>query len=251
MIAIQYLRSLIFWFGFIATTITVTATLTLACPLPFRWRYYISRSWSILNIWWLRVTCGLGYTIEGTENIPAEGEPVIFMSKHQSTWETVLYQNLFPPMVWVLKRELMWIPIFGWGLAMLRPIAIKRGTGRKAVNQLISQGRKRLEQGLSVIIFPEGTRTSPGAEPHYHIGGALLAAKTRYPVIPIAHNAGCYWPKRTLLKRPGTIRVVIGKPIDTHGMKPGEIMDTVRDWIESTVAELGCGDEAQPGSGSS
>lgn len=245
MIAIQYIRSLIFWFGFIASTILVTATLTIAWPLPFRWRFYISRTWSILSISWLRLTCGLHYSIEGTENIPHEDQPVIYMSKHQSTWETVLFQNLFPPMVWVLKKELMWIPIFGWGLAMLKPIAINRSAGRKAINQLIAQGRQRLDEGLSVIIFPEGTRTAPGAEPHYHVGGALLASKSGYPVIPIAHNAGCYWPKRTLLKYPGTIRVVIGQPINTKGMKTAEIMDTVQEWIESTVDKLGCRDEDQ------
>jgi 1-acyl-sn-glycerol-3-phosphate acyltransferase len=127
---------------------------------------------------------------------------------------------------------------------MLKPIAINRSAGRKAINQLIGQGRQRLGEGLSVIIFPEGTRTRPGAEPHYHVGGALLASKTGYPVIPIAHNAGCYWPKRTLLKYPGTIRVVIGKPINTHGMKTAEIMDAVQEWIESTVNTLGCRDQA-------
>jgi 1-acyl-sn-glycerol-3-phosphate acyltransferase len=160
------------------------------------------------------------------------------LSKHQSAWETLAFQEIFPPFVFILKRELLWIPLFGWGLALLKPIAIDRDAGRRALDQVVSQGRARLEQGIWVVVFPEGTRVAPGHRRRYKSGGAALAAETGYPVVPVAHNAGVFWPKRSFIKKPGTIRVVIGPPIPTKGKSADEVLDQAEEWIEQTMARL-------------
>ncbi|MCP4933912.1 MAG: 1-acyl-sn-glycerol-3-phosphate acyltransferase, partial [bacterium] len=158
---------------------------------------------------------------------------------HQSAWETISLRCILPTtQAWVLKRELMWIPVFGWALAVAQPIAINRKAGRKAVNQIIEIGRQRLRQGRSVVIFPEGTRVAPGERKRYGIGGAMLAKKSGYPIVPIAHNAGVFWPRRSLKKYPGTIQIVIGPEIKTDGRDAKEINKKVEAWIESTVAKL-------------
>jgi 1-acyl-sn-glycerol-3-phosphate acyltransferase len=231
------LRTVLFWLGFYLSTIVITSILTISFVFPFRIRYIISKGWPLFNLWWLKVTCGLKYTVQGMEHIPDES--VIFMSKHQSTWETITYQLFMPPMVWVLKRELLWIPIFGWGVAMLNPIAINRKLGKQALKQLIDQGKKRLHAGISVMIFPEGTRTMAGEQTQYRPGGALLAAKSGHKVVPIAHNAGYYWPKGQFFKHPGTITVVIGEPIDSRNKSAAEIMKEVETWIENKMLEIG------------
>ena len=160
------------------------------------------------------------------------------LAKHQSSWETFFFLQLFPPQVWLLKRELFRIPFFGWGLAMLRPIAIDRADKLSALRQLVQQGRERLARGLWIVIFPEGTRTRPGEVLPYARGGALLAVKTNTPVLPIAVNSGYFWPRDTFLKRAGTITVSIGKPIDPKGMKPEELNQHVQNWIESEMQRL-------------
>lgn len=231
------IRSILFWIGFYASTIVVTSILSVSFIFPFRTRYTISKAWPLFNLWWLKVTCGLSYEVQGFDNIP--NESVIFMSKHQSTWETITYQLFMPPMVWVLKRELLWIPIFGWGVAMLNPIAINRKLGKKALNQLLDEGKARLEKGISIMIFPEGTRTTAGEPTHYRPGGAILAAKSGHKVIPIAHNAGYFWPKGQFFKHPGTIKVVIGKPIESKGRTASQILQDVEEWIENTMKEIG------------
>jgi 1-acyl-sn-glycerol-3-phosphate acyltransferase len=157
---------------------------------------------------------------------------------HQSMFETLALQKLFYPQTWVLKRELLWVPLFGWGLAMLAPIAIDRKAGRKAVRQVIDQGKARLDAGLWVVIFPEGTRVAPGAKGRYGMGGALLAEHSGYPVVPVAHNAGWYWPRRGFLKYPGTIRMVVGTPITSAGKTAAEINAEAEAWIEATVASI-------------
>jgi 1-acyl-sn-glycerol-3-phosphate acyltransferase len=168
-----------------------------------------------------------------------EGGNAIILSKHQSAWETIALRGILPfNQAWVLKRELMWVPIFGWALAMVNPIAINRKAGREAARQVITQGTQRLEQGRYVIIFPEGTRVAPGERKKYGHGGAMLAEKSGYPIIPIAHNAGVFWRRRGLKKYPGTIQVVIGPRIETQGLSMKEIHQRVEDWIESTVESL-------------
>ena len=208
----------------------------LTAVLPFPVRYRIIRQWARWQVVLLKVLCRLDYRVEGREHLPA-GAAIIF-SKHQSAWETIVYQEIFPQQTWVLKRELLWIPFFGWALALLRPIAIDRGSGGKAIEQVVAQGRDRLRSGIWVVVFPEGTRVAPGTRRRYGIGGAMLAAETGYPVVPVAHNAGSFWPRRGFFKRPGTIQVVIGPAIEAQGKTAEQIRDLAETWIENKMQEL-------------
>ena len=208
----------------------------LTVVLPFAIRYRLISAWAQFQLIVLKHLCRLDYRVEGREHLP--GGAAIILSKHQSAWETIAFQEIFPPQTWVLKRELLWIPLFGWALALLRPIAIDRGAGRVAIEQVIEQGRERLQSGIWVVVFPEGTRVAPGTRRRYGIGGAALAAESGYPVVPVAHNAGSFWPRRGFLKRPGTIRLVIGPVIDSHGKTAEEIRRQAEDWIENTMAGL-------------
>ena len=193
--------------------------------------------WGKSNIWVLKTICGLGYKIVGMEHFNRSN--CIVMCKHQSAWETIALRGLLPSnQSWVLKQELIKIPFFGSALRTSEPIAIDRSSGRKAVKQVIRQGREALEKGRWVIIFPEGTRVAPGTKKKYGIGGALLAEKSKYPVIPIAHNAGVYWKRRSLVKYPGTIQVVVGSPIDTKEKRAKDIINEVEKWIESQMENL-------------
>jgi 1-acyl-sn-glycerol-3-phosphate acyltransferase len=187
-------------------------------------------------IWWLRITCNIRHEIKGLENIPTT--PSIILAKHQSAWETLAFQAIFPTQVYVLKRELLWIPIFGWGLAMSSPIAIDRSAGREALKKLVAKGKARLEKGLWVVIFPEGTRKAPGERGKYHIGGAWLASHTQTQVVPVAHNAGEFWAKNSFIKKPGVIQIHIGKPIQTTDVKTDALNSQVEHWIESEMATL-------------
>jgi 1-acyl-sn-glycerol-3-phosphate acyltransferase len=180
----------------------------------------------------LRLLCGLDYRIEGAHHIPP-GEACIALVKHSSSWETVAQTLLLPPQVWVLKRELTWIPFIGWGVRLLHCIAINRGARGAAVRQMIEQGRARLAAGQWIVVFPEGTRMPPGKSGRYGVGGAAVASDTGARILPVAHNAGYFWPRRGLLKRPGTIRVVIGAPIDTRGRDPREINEQAQRFIEA------------------
>jgi 1-acyl-sn-glycerol-3-phosphate acyltransferase len=232
-----FLRSLIFLFLQIVITPLFTLFALLTFPIaPIR-RYPIISSWALTILWLLRVLCGIRMEVRGEENIPKQ--PCIVMCKHQSAWETIALQKVFPAQVWVLKRELLWLPFFGWGLAMTSPIAIKRSEGREAMKQLLKQGKDRLVQGFCVVIFPEGTRIPYGQRSKYKIGGALLGASSGAPVVPVAHNAGKLWAKNSFLKHPGVITLSIGKPIAPAGLKAEEINQLVEQWIESEIIRLG------------
>ena len=202
--------------------------------LPFRRLYWFARAWAGWHLWLGRILCGLDWVVEGRENIPREGAHVS-MWKHASTWETMAQMIVFPPQSWVLKREILWIPLVGWACWMLKCIAIDRGSGHRAVNQVLDQGRERLSEGIWVLIFPEGTRTEPGETRKYGMSGALLASQTGVKLVPVAHNAGDFWPRRGLVKKPGTIRVVIGPPIEAAGRDPRELNAQVQQWIEGTL----------------
>jgi len=232
----RFLRSLCFAVGMLLATLLIAPLAVLLFPFPFGVRYGFVSQWARFNLWWLRQCCGLRYQLRGREHIPAENG--IIFCKHQSAWETLALQEIFPPQVWLLKRELLWIPFFGWGLALLEPIAIDRKAGRKALQQLLTQGKRRLADGRWVVIFPEGTRVAPGEKGRYQLGGAILAQKSGYPVIPVAHNAGEFWPRHGFLKHPGTIQVVIGPPIDTRGKSAAEINRLAEAWIEAQMAEI-------------
>ncbi len=230
------LRTLLFYTGLYASTIIFTLIGVLIYPLPFHRRSRIMARFAWFNLWWLKISCALDWQVEGTEHIP-EG-PAIIMCKHQSAWETLALQKVFPPQVWVLKRELLWIPFFGWGLASLDPIAINRGSGRKALQQLIEQGTERLNSGHWVVIFPEGTRVAPGEKHRYRVGGASLAVQSGYPVIPVAHNAGEFWSRNAMAKKPGTIKMKIGPLIESQGKDAAQLIKEVEDWIEPNSANL-------------
>jgi 1-acyl-sn-glycerol-3-phosphate acyltransferase len=221
----------------ITSTILVAILLILFAPAPFVVRSRLARGYACFVISALKLFCGINYKVSGRKNIP-DGAAII-LSKHQSTWETYALQLFFPPQVWVLKRELMWLPIFGWGMALLKPIAIDRGSGRKAVNQIIDKGKQRLDAGIWVTIFPEGTRIAPGEYKRWGIGGAVLAENSGYPVVPVAHNAGEFWGRRSFLKKPGTIQVTIGSPIETKGLKAAEINQKAEDWMKNAMANFG------------
>lgn len=231
-----FLRSLVFSFGMICSTIFIGFALPASVLFTFKASTKVARMYAWFIVHSLRFLCGVNYKIKGQENIPG-GAGIIF-SKHQSTWETYALQLMFPPQVWVFKRELLWVPFFGWGLAALKSISIDRGSGRKAVKQIITQGRDRLDAGIWVTIFPEGTRVTPGEKKRWGIGGAILAEKTGYPIVPVAHNAGEFWAKRSFVKQPGTIQVIIGKPVETKGRKASDINREVEAWMDSAMLEI-------------
>ena len=238
------LRSGLFALGQAILTLLFSPIAVAALVLPYRTRYRVVMQWTRLNIGWLGITCGLRHRVEGLQNIPDRASVVL--CKHQSAWETLILPRYFSPQTWVLKRELLRIPFFGWGLATLRPIAIDRGAGRSALDQVLESGRQRLEEGIWVMVFPEGTRVAPGKRRRYRPGGAILAAKTGRAVVPVAHNAGDYWPRRGFLKRPGTIRLVIGEAIESEGLSAAEINARAEEWIEATVRELRASDRRPP-----
>ncbi|MDH4133226.1 MAG: 1-acyl-sn-glycerol-3-phosphate acyltransferase [Gammaproteobacteria bacterium] len=234
----QLLRSLLFNIIMIATAVVAATIAVFTFPLPPLVRYSIVCRWGRLMTWLVARLCGIRYRVEGREHLPRKQTAILF-SNHQSSWETLAFQQIFPPQVWVLKRELLWVPFFGWGLAMLEPIAINRGAGRNAVRQIVEQGRARLESGRWVVVFPEGTRVSPGHHKRFGVGGAVLAAETGHPVVPVAHNAGVFWPRRGFLKKPGVIRVVIGPTIHTHGKSAEEINREAEHWIRAAMDKIG------------
>ena len=205
-------------------------------PFSRLMRYRIITTWSRLITGAAAVICGVRYRVLGAQNIPRE--PCVILAKHQSAWETLAWQTIFPPQVWVMKRELLWVPFFGWGVAMLRPIAIDRGGGGKALRQLAEQGRERLAHGFCIVIFPEGTRVAPGERGTYHPGGAWLSVQTGTPVLPVAHNAGLCWRKNAFIKRPGLITVSIGRPLSPAGLTAAQLNQQIEDWIESEMVKL-------------
>ena len=204
--------------------------------LPPLVRYRVISAWSRFMVCSAKHLCGLTYRVTGAEHIP--GEPCIIVAKHESAWETLAFQKIFPPQVWVVKRELLWIPFFGWGLAMTSPIAIDRKAGRRALKQMIDQGRDRLRRGFFIVIFPEGTRSAPGVRGVYRTGGARLALETGAPILPVAHNAGTYWPRKAFVKRPGTITVSIGPIVHADGRNAAELMQNIEQWIENETQRI-------------
>jgi 1-acyl-sn-glycerol-3-phosphate acyltransferase len=232
----QLIRSLFFTAFMMVSALAFGGFMTLCFWSPYRTQFGIARVWARLQFWMLEKVCGLGFIVEGRERIPAGNH--IVMSNHTSAWETIAQFLIFPPQVWVLKRELLWIPLIGWGLKLLRPISINRGAGHRAVNQVIEQGKERLADGLWIIIFPEGTRVVAGEKRKYGVSGALLATETGKFVVPLSHNAADFWVRRGIIKKAGTIRVVIGEPIAAGGKDARELNDEVRRSIEAGLAHI-------------
>lgn len=233
---LSYVRSTIWWVGYAASTIVYGVLLLPTALIPFKPRYFVVGTWSRFNIWTLKWICGINYKIEGKENIPQH--TAIVMSKHQSSWETLALSFIFPPQAWILKKVLLKIPFFGWGLALLKPIAIDRSAGQSALEQVIEQGRKRLNNDIWIVIYPEGTRTKTGTRRRYKQGGSVLATETGYPVVPVAHNAGLLWPREQFNKWPGTVTVRIGNLIESKGKTAEQLNKEVEEWIETQQQEL-------------
>ena len=232
----QAIRSLLFLVFQMVTAVLFAILAILSFPFSFRIRYAIISRWAAINLWCLKWVCGVTYEVIGGENIPET--PCIIMCNHQSAWETLVLQVIFPPQAWVLKRELLWIPFFGWGLAALNPIAIDRKAGRQALNQIIKQGIARLTDGVWVVIFPEGTRMPRGKLGRFGIGGARLAAESGFPVLPVAHNAAKAWPKKGFIKHAGVIRISIGKPIAVENQTATAINTKTETWIRRQMTIL-------------
>jgi len=229
------LRSLLFYSGY--SLLTVWFSLT--GLLIFSWLPYAARAsylglWNFATLRWLALTCGVRYVVRGAEHLPPG--PCVILSKHQSQWETYYLQVMKRPVATVLKKELLNVPFFGWGLRLLEPIAIDRNNPKQALKHIMADGQKRLEQGRSVMIFPEGTRTPVGQVGNYARSGATLACKAGVPIVPVAHNAGYCWPAKKFLKYPGLVEVVIGAPIDTTDGDSRELTETVKNWIEQELA---------------
>ena len=230
------LRSSLFALALILITPPYAVIALATFPLPRMMRYRIISGWSRLVVLLAKVVLGIDWKVEGWANLPSR--PAVILSKHQSAWETLAFQAIFPPQVLVLKRELLWIPFFGWGLALMSPIAIDRSRGFAALRNIARRGRERLEQGFWIVVFPEGTRVAPGERRDYQLGGAWLAAASGAPIVPVAHNAGLVWPRNAFLKRPGTVTVRIGPPIDTVNRDPKAINALVETWIEEQQKAL-------------
>ena len=229
-------RSIIFQVGLMIFTIPFTIFAIMTFPFTAILRYKIITLWAKSILFWLKFTCNLSFEVKGTSNIPKNS--FMILSKHQSAWETLAFQEIFPPQVWVLKRELLWIPFFGWGLAMTSPIAINRSDGRKSLEHMLKQGLDRVKKGFCITIFPEGTRIKPKKVGRYHIGGAWLATKAKINIIPVAHNAGYFWPKNSFIKKPGEITISIGSAINTKGITPEKANKLAKDWIESEMLKI-------------
>jgi 1-acyl-sn-glycerol-3-phosphate acyltransferase len=230
----QRTRSLLFNIFLLVWMLVFAVSYCLITPfLSFGGRFRMAGVMTDVVFFALRVLCRIRYTVEGRENLPA-GNHIIFM-KHSSTWETFGIMILFPPLVWVMKREILWIPFVGWGCLLASCIAIDRKGGASAVNQVLVQGKERLARGAWILVFPEGTRMAAGETRRYGSSGTLLAAQESRKIVPVAHNAGYFWPRRGVLKRSGTIRVVIGPPIEAAGRDVREVNGEVQAWIESHV----------------
>ena len=221
-------RSLLYFVGSIISLILITFIGFLLVFSSYQTRQKFLSQCAIFCIWWLNVTVNIKTKVIGEENIIKSSS--IIVSNHQSTWETLAFQTIFPAHTWVLKRELLWLPVFGWSLALLKPIIINRGDKLNAIKKVINQGADRLNKGISVVIYPEGTRQPYGELGAYQNGGSAIAKKTGHSITPVYHNAGRLWPKGSFLKKPGVITIVIGEAIPNSNLKTSEVTDQIRKW---------------------
>lgn len=233
----NWFRSTFFALALVCITPPYALFSVLTFPFPQLVRYRIITSWSRIVVWLAWHVLGIRYRVVGRDNLPTSGGAVV-LSKHQSAWETLALQEILPPLSFVMKRELLRVPFFGWGLAQLPMIAIDRGGGKDALAQVLDQGKTLLDNGYWVVVFPEGTRVPPGTARRYKLGGAWLASHTGTPVVPIAHNAGEFWRRNAFLKRPGEVLVSIGPAIDTRGLSPEEVNARAEQWIEGEMRRL-------------
>lgn len=232
----MFLRSLLFMASLILMTPPFIVVLLLLAWLPKRLLRRLSMIWVDTAIWLIRHLLGIDHRVIGAENIPQRS--CVILSKHQSAWETIVLQRIFEWTSFVYKRELHWLPFFGWGLALMPFVAIDRTAGKKALNRLATRGKQRLDEGYSVLIFPEGTRMAPGRQGRYKIGGAYLAEKAGAPAVPVALNSGEFWRRNAFMKRRGTVTVSIGPAIDPAGLSAEDINRCAEAWIESEMRRI-------------
>ena len=221
-------RSLLYFVGSIISLILISFISLFLVFTSYHTRQKFISQWAIFCIWWLKITVNIKTKVIGQENILHS--PCIIISNHQSTWETLAFQTIFPPHTWVLKRELLWLPVFGWSLALLNPIIINRGDKLNAIKKVIRQGSDRLKKGISIVIYPEGTRQPYKQLGAYQNGGSAIAKKTGHSIVPVYHNAGKLWAKGSFIKKPGEITVVIGKAISNSDLKTSEVTERIRHW---------------------
>ena len=231
-----FLRSILYLLLACLITAPFGLFVTLSVVLPMRLRFQLIAIWRTLFMALCRYVLGIRYEVIGRENIPAI--PSVIISKHQSAWETVSLQAIFPPLVFVLKKSLLMIPFLGWAFAAVKMISIDRNAGKDALRQVIDQGCERLKAGYWVVIFPEGTRVAPGESRRFKPGGANLAVAAGALVVPVAHNAGEFWAKNAFIKTPGMITVSIGPAIDPKGKTAAEVTALAEQWIESEMRRI-------------
>jgi len=226
-----FLRSLLYFLGSAIILIVLVAIALVLFFIPLKARYAILSKWAFFCMWWLRITLNIKFNVIGKENIP--NTACVIISNHQSTWETLAFQKIFPHQTWVLKQELLQIPVFGWGLLLLKPIIIDRGEKLKALKKMIKQGADRLKEGIFVVVYPEGTRQPYGQLGEYQNGAIAISKKTGCDILPVFHNAGKLWPKGSFVKHPGIISVVIGEPISVQGKSATELTKEIKDWTQA------------------
>lgn len=230
-------RSTLFLVFQVVTVVPYALLCLLWSPLPLHWRYRLTLGWPRMVLWAARVLLGVRHRMLGFDNLP-DG-PAVLLSKHQSTWETFFLVCTMPrELCFVFKRELLWVPFFGWGISLLDMIHIDRRRGSDAFEGVVRQGIRKLADGRWIIMFPEGTRTGVGATPRYKTGGTRLAARTGAPVVPIAVNSGEVWPRRAFLIRPGLITVSIGPTIPSAGKPVDQLHAEVQGWIEGEMRRI-------------
>jgi len=227
------LRSILFQLAISVFTVVFVSVLLLLFWLPLYRRHLLSRFWVKVAMAMVRHILGIRYTLAGAEHLPEGG--FVILCKHQSAWETIALQEIFPGAVFVMKRELYWVPFFGWGLALMPMIAINRSAGKDALNSVTRQGERRLQAGYRVVVFPEGTRVKPGLQRRYKIGGAYLAVHSGFPVVPVAVNSGEVWGRNALFKKPGNVIVHVGPSIDPKGLTAEEVNRRTEAWIEGEM----------------
>lgn len=230
------LRSLLFMLILLIVTPPYTLGVILCFWMPERARRLSVEPWVRFTNWLVKHVLGIPYELRGKENIPAR--PAVILCKHQSAWETLMMQDVFPLVLFVWKKELKMLPFFGWALAVTPMLSIDRGAGKDALKQLVAQGRERLDHGYSIIIFPEGTRTAPGHHRRFKVGGAHLGVETGAPVLPVALNSGEFWGRNAFFKRPGRVTVSVGPAIDTTGLSAAEVNARAEAWIEAEVRRI-------------
>ena len=232
----RWIASLIFTLYFLLSTLLWSAVVSCTPFMSYERRFELVRKWARSVMWLLKKLCQLDMHIEGAEHFT--DAPAVIMQKHSSAWETVAGTLYCPPHTWVLKRELMWIPVLNIALRAMQVIPINRKGRKTAINQVIEHGGERLSRGINVMIYPEGTRVARGRNGRFGRSGAKLAVSAGVPVIPVAHNAGDYWGRQSLIKKPGTVHVVIGEPIETTNLSAEEVNQQAARWLDDTMARI-------------